>query len=158
MNTRHAIRPSLTAIPLFRLSSALCIYLPPSPSLLSRALSLFLLLPLWIPSSRSLSLSLFLPLSLAPSLGPAFHLYICDCLCCLFVRHRCHAGLGLVGRCVGRMVCRSIGFHSQADQTWTGIPVATTQGEQSYIKGNTKYMAVAVQVRLGVCRLWLLLN
>lgn len=34
----------------------------------------------------------------------------------------------------------------QTEQTWTGIPVATTQGEQSYIKGNTKYMAVAVQV------------
>lgn len=34
----------------------------------------------------------------------------------------------------------------QAEACWTGIPVATTQGEQSYIKGNTKYMAVAVQV------------
>ncbi|CAN0468067.1 unnamed protein product, partial [Ectocarpus sp. 12 AP-2014] len=33
----------------------------------------------------------------------------------------------------------------QAEACWTGIPVATTQGEQSYIKGNTKYMAVAVQ-------------
>lgn len=33
----------------------------------------------------------------------------------------------------------------KAEQTWTGIPVATTQGEQSYIKGNTKFMAVAVQ-------------
>eukprot|EP00903_Cladosiphon_okamuranus_P005452 g5437.t1 len=33
----------------------------------------------------------------------------------------------------------------KAEACWTGIPVATTQGEQSYIKGNTKYMAVAVQ-------------
>ncbi|CAM9533096.1 unnamed protein product [Ascophyllum nodosum] len=33
----------------------------------------------------------------------------------------------------------------KTEQSWTGIPVATTQGEQSYIKGNTKYMAVAVQ-------------
>lgn len=37
---------------------------------------------------------------------------------------------------------------TQAEACWTGIPVATTQGEQSYIKGNTKYMAVAVQVDL----------
>lgn len=39
---------------------------------------------------------------------------------------------------------------TQAEACWTGIPVATTQGEQSYIKGNTKYMAVAVQVGLNV--------
>lgn len=41
----------------------------------------------------------------------------------------------------------TISWFTQVEQTWTGIPVATTQGEQSYIKGNTKYMAVAVQVR-----------
>lgn len=47
----------------------------------------------------------------------------------------------------------------QAEQTWTGIPVATTQGEQSYIKGNTKYMAVAVQVIVVVVfrSLWFLI-
>lgn len=42
----------------------------------------------------------------------------------------------------------TLSFHYklQTEQTWTGIPVATTQGEQSYIKGNSKFMAVAVQV------------
>lgn len=45
----------------------------------------------------------------------------------------------------------------QAEQTWTGIPVATTQGEQSYIKGNTKFMAVAVQVQIrGGCLTFLM--
>lgn len=37
-------------------------------------------------------------------------------------------------------------LYHQAEACWTGLPVATTQGEQSYIKGNTKYMAIAVQV------------
>ncbi|CAM9714461.1 unnamed protein product, partial [Chrysoparadoxa australica] len=31
------------------------------------------------------------------------------------------------------------------DACWTGIPVSTVSGEQSYIKGNTKFLAVAVQ-------------
>ncbi|CAM9348954.1 unnamed protein product, partial [Phaeothamnion confervicola] len=34
---------------------------------------------------------------------------------------------------------------AKADDVWTAVPVSTTQGEQSYIKGNTRYCAVAVQ-------------
>ena len=31
------------------------------------------------------------------------------------------------------------------ESCWTGVPVSTTQGEQNYIKANTKYVAVGLQ-------------
>ena len=38
----------------------------------------------------------------------------------------------------------------RADATWSNLRLSTVTGDQSYIKGNGKYFAVAVQVSLVV--------
>jgi len=36
----------------------------------------------------------------------------------------------------------------KVEETYTGFRLSTSTGEQSYIKGNSKYFATALQVRL----------